>query len=174
MKKQVLPAEEAAKQADLSKHKDHFPNTAVPPIGTARIYALLYGTANYIIGCRRYPFRIHAASEERVFYPALLTATPALRWFALAGSHEHENLDTTLDKLLGRRPGDDEYRVIVKVARDRVEMHARDEEEGEILPLVSKEFDIAQLDRLGAEMLAEQARIRPHILRLAGMPARAA
>ena len=45
LKKQGVSPEEAAKRADLSKHKDHFPNTAVPPIGTARIYALLDGTA---------------------------------------------------------------------------------------------------------------------------------
>jgi glyoxylase-like metal-dependent hydrolase (beta-lactamase superfamily II) len=45
LKKQGVSSEEAAKRADLSKHKDRFPNTAVPPIGTARIYALLDGTA---------------------------------------------------------------------------------------------------------------------------------
>jgi len=44
LKKQGVSAEEAAKRADLIKHKDHFPNPAVPPIGTARIYALLDGT----------------------------------------------------------------------------------------------------------------------------------
>jgi glyoxylase-like metal-dependent hydrolase (beta-lactamase superfamily II) len=45
LKKQGVSSEEAAKRADLGKHKEHFPNTAVPPIGTARIYALLDGTA---------------------------------------------------------------------------------------------------------------------------------
>ena len=76
--------------------------------------------------------------------------------FALAGPHEHETLDTTLDKLLGRQPGDDEHRgASCKVARDLFEMHARDEEEADILPLVAKRSTPAELDRLGAEMLAE-------------------
>jgi glyoxylase-like metal-dependent hydrolase (beta-lactamase superfamily II) len=45
LKKQGVPAEEAAKRADLSKHKERFPNPAVPVIGVQRIYALIDGTA---------------------------------------------------------------------------------------------------------------------------------
>src|SRR5688572_4921267 len=45
LKKQGVPAEEAAKRADLSKHKPRFPNPAVPLIGVQRIYSLIDGTA---------------------------------------------------------------------------------------------------------------------------------
>jgi len=45
LKKQGVSAEEAAKRADLSKHKERFPNPAVPLIGAQRIYALIDGTA---------------------------------------------------------------------------------------------------------------------------------
>ena len=45
LKKQGLAAEEAAKRADLSKHKERFPNPAVPVLGAQRIYALIDGTA---------------------------------------------------------------------------------------------------------------------------------
>jgi glyoxylase-like metal-dependent hydrolase (beta-lactamase superfamily II) len=45
LKKQGVSAEEAAKRADLSKHKERFPNPAVPVIGAQRIYALIDGTA---------------------------------------------------------------------------------------------------------------------------------
>ena len=45
LKKQGVPAEEAAKRADLSKHTERFPNPAVPLIGVQRIYALIDGTA---------------------------------------------------------------------------------------------------------------------------------
>jgi glyoxylase-like metal-dependent hydrolase (beta-lactamase superfamily II) len=45
LKKQGVSAEEAAKRADLSKHKGRFPNPAVPVIGVQRIYALLDGSA---------------------------------------------------------------------------------------------------------------------------------
>ena len=45
LKKEGVPAAEAAKRADLSKHKERFPNPAVPLIGVQRIYALIDGTA---------------------------------------------------------------------------------------------------------------------------------
>ena len=118
--------------------------------------------------------RIHARAEERVFYEALRTRSAQLKWFSLAGPHEHEVLDTTLDKLLVRRPGDDEYQVIVHVAHDLFVMHAVDEEEADILPLVDQELDAAELESLAADMLAEEARVRPQVLRLVGMPLRAA
>ena len=112
--------------------------------------------------------RVHARAEERVLYEALRTHSAQLRAFALAGPHEHEVLDTTLDKLLVRRPGDDEYRVIVKVARDLFEMHARDEEEADILPLIAAELSDDEQIALASDMVAEEARIRPQILRLVG------
>ncbi len=45
LKKEGVSAEEAAKRADLTKHKDHFPiqGPGVPPIAATRIYALLDG-----------------------------------------------------------------------------------------------------------------------------------
>jgi hypothetical protein len=118
--------------------------------------------------------RIHARAEERVFYEALRTRSAQLKSFALAGPHEHEVLDTTVDKLIVRSPGDDEYQVIVRVAHDLFVMHAVDEEEADILPLVDQELDDDELESLAADMLAEEARIRPSVLRLVGMPLRAA
>ena len=41
LKKQGVSAEEAAKRADLSRHKERFPNPAVPLIGVQRIYTLI-------------------------------------------------------------------------------------------------------------------------------------
>jgi hypothetical protein len=118
--------------------------------------------------------RIHSMAEERVVYEALLHGPPSLRAFALAGPHEHEDLDTTLEKLLVHPAGDEEYTVLVKVARDLFEMHARDEEEGEILPAMQELLPEAELWALATAMLAEQAHVRPQVLRICGMPARAA
>jgi hypothetical protein len=103
--------------------------------------------------------RIHSRAEERVVYETL-RSHPKLKMFALAGPHEHENLDTTLDKLLVRHPHD-EYRMIVGVARDLFTMHARDEEEAEMLPAMRQCMSADELLALGSEMLAEQDRIRP-------------
>jgi hypothetical protein len=118
--------------------------------------------------------RLHARAEEKVVYEALRTASPALKAFALAGPHEHENLDTTLEKLLVRQPRDEDYQVIVKVARDLFDMHARDEEEADILPLMREALSESDLRALAEDMRAEQTRIRPQILRVVGMPSRAA
>ena len=43
LKKQGVPAAEAAKRADMSKHKERFPNPNVPAIAAERIYALIDG-----------------------------------------------------------------------------------------------------------------------------------
>ena len=43
LKKQGVSAQEAAKRADLSKHKERFPNPAVPLLAAQRIYALIDG-----------------------------------------------------------------------------------------------------------------------------------
>jgi cyclase len=47
LKKQGVPAEQAAKQVDMTKHKDHFPiqGPGIPPIAATRIYDLLDGKA---------------------------------------------------------------------------------------------------------------------------------
>jgi hypothetical protein len=114
--------------------------------------------------------RVHNSSEERVVYEMLkLSSAPRLRAFALAAPHEHETIDITLDKLLVHRPGD-EFAMIVKVAHDLFEMHAIDEEEAEILPLMTEVIPPAERARLGAAMLAERARIRPAVMRLVGLP----
>lgn len=119
-------------------------------------------------------FRIHALAEERVVYAALREQPPPLKPFALAGPHAHEDLDTTLDKLFVHRPEEDEYEVIVRVARDQFDVHARDDEEGVILPAMTRTMSAKQLARLARDMLEEEARIRPYILRLVGIPASAA
>jgi len=64
--------------------------------------------------------------------------------------------------------------VIVRVARDQFDVHARDDEEGVILPAMTRTMSARQLARLARDMLEEEARIRPYILRLVGIPASAA
>ncbi len=117
--------------------------------------------------------RVHARAEERVLYEVLRTCPGPLKAFALAGAHEHEMLDITLDKLLVQRPSE-ELEVIVRVARDLFEMHARDEEETDVLPLVREAFGDDERIAIGRDHVAEKARIRPQIERFVVIPARAA
>lgn len=117
--------------------------------------------------------KLHARAEERVFYEVLRTCPGPLKAFALAGPHEHEMLDITLDKLLLQRPSE-ELGVIVRVARDLFAMHARDEEETDLLPLVATALSPEVLRALGRDLIAEKVRLRPQIERMVPVPARAA
>jgi hypothetical protein len=117
--------------------------------------------------------RVHSRAEERVVYELLRTQVPVLKSFALAGPHQHEMLDITIDKLLWHAPGE-EMAVLVRVAHDLFEMHARDEEEGEVLPKMREVMRPEELAALVRDLANEKARILPMIERLAGVPARAA
>lgn len=117
--------------------------------------------------------KLHTRAEERIVYEVLRTCPGPLKAFALAGPHEHEMLDITLDKLLVQRPSE-ELGVIVRVAHDLFEMHARDEEEADILPLVEQMLSIDERRALGRDLIAEKLRIRPQIERMVAVPARAA
>ena len=115
---------------------------------------------------------VHSRAEEHVLYD-VLRSVPQLKAFALAGPHEHETLDITLDKLLSHAPGE-ELVVLVRVAHDLFEMHARDEEDAEVLPLMRELLRPEELAALARDLAAEKARIRPAIERFCGIPARAA
>lgn len=117
--------------------------------------------------------RVHALAEERVLYQLLADRLPGLRSFALAAPQVHENLDTTIDKLLGAVPGD-ELATLVGVAHDLFEIHARDDEEGEVLPVVRERLSAGELAALAGTLAAEKARLRPRVERGAGSSARAA
>ena len=117
--------------------------------------------------------RVHALAEERVLYPLVTSRLPNLRSFALSAPQLHENLDTTIDKLLVPVPGD-ELATLVGVAHDLFELHARDEEEGEVLPVLRERLSREELATLAGALAAEKARLRPRVERAAGSPARAA
>lgn len=117
--------------------------------------------------------RLHARAEERVVYEALRTQIAPLKSFALAGPHEHETLDITIDKLLGHPPGE-EMAVLVRVAHDLFEMHARDEEEADVLPRLRDVMRAEELAALARDLADEKARILPAVARSAGIATRAA
>ena len=116
--------------------------------------------------------RVHAVAEERVVYACLDRLAP-LRGFALAAPQVHANLDTTIEKLLAQHPGDQLAR-FVHVAHDLFEAHAREDEEAELLPALREVLAAKELAALAAELVAEKARLRPQIERVAGLAARAA
>lgn len=117
--------------------------------------------------------RLHAYAEEHTVYEVLRSRSGPLKAFALAGPHEHETLDITVDKLLGQPPGE-ELAVLVRVAHDLFEMHARDEEEADVLPVIRAVLGAEELAALARDLADEKARLRPRVERMAGLLARAA
>lgn len=115
--------------------------------------------------------KIHAKAEERVFYEAIHTASPQLRELALEAPYEHQALDMIVDKLVLHRPGA-ELKAILHVCTGLFEHHARETEERVMLPAAAQVLAQAERVRLGRDMIAEKARIRPQVERLVGPPAR--
>lgn len=115
--------------------------------------------------------KTHAKAEERVLYDAMRTSTDQLRERALEGPYAHQALDMMLDKLVLHRPGP-ELRAILKVCKGLFQQHARDEEEGAVLPALAAALPASQREQLGQAMHAEKLRLRPQIERLVGPAAR--
>lgn len=91
----------------------------------------------------------HATIEEKIFYPAAYAnATQELLAEAV---EEHLAAKRLLADLLSMSPRDDQFDAKVKVLKEQIEHHVK-EEEGKLFPKVRQELDQAQLEALGAQM----------------------
>lgn len=110
--------------------------------------------------------RLHAKSEEAALYEALEVSRKDLRDFSLEGTNEHECLDLMLEKLLTTPPGKDgELKAVLKVCKDLIEHHGKQEEEQELFPKLRKVFSKDELMAMASVMQAEKERLRPRIER---------
>lgn len=94
--------------------------------------------------------KTHAQLEEEVFYPAFKAAvedTDAVDMFYEA-AEEHHVVDMVLPALKAANPKSPEYSAKVKVLKELIEHHIR-EEEGEMFAKARQVFDDAQLRELG-------------------------
>lgn len=110
--------------------------------------------------------KTHALALERVLYTALLAAGDEPAVFALRGPHEHHALDVIVDKLLALRPGP-ELAAALAVARRLFEQQAAVEER-ELLPVIARALPADERDQLARDLVAEQRRLRPRLLRQVG------
>jgi hemerythrin-like domain-containing protein len=105
--------------------------------------------------------KLHSKAEERALYTALEVAKKDLRDFALEGYLEHDALDATLDKLAALEPGEDgEFKAALTVCKEMLEHHGKEEEEGELFPMLEKTFSKDELIALGQTMMAEKENLR--------------
>lgn len=91
----------------------------------------------------------HATIEERLFYPAAYAKkTKELLTKAV---EEHLAMKRIIADLIGMAPDHGNFDAKVKVLKEQVEHHVK-EEESELFKAARKEIGAVELDRLGVEM----------------------
>ena len=95
----------------------------------------------------------HATIEEHQFYPAVLAART--EDMLLESTEEHLAIRRVLADLLELAPDDEHFDAKLKVMKEQVTHHAREEEEEKLFPLVERMLSVEELEGLGAEMLRE-------------------
>lgn len=94
---------------------------------------------------------VHARIEEEVFYPRVRKAGEEEKDEVLEGLEEHKLIKELVAELEGMTPEDETFDAKVKVLKEQVEHHVK-EEEGEMFPRVRKAIKEAELIRLGGEL----------------------
>jgi hemerythrin superfamily protein len=97
----------------------------------------------------------HARVEEEVFYPAFDQAArdDDDKELVLEAGEEHKQVKTLLAELEGLDPDDETFDAKMKVLKDNVEHHVK-EEEGEMFPHAQKQLGSEELDELGSRISA--------------------
>ena len=98
---------------------------------------------------------VHAAIEEKIFYPAVRDEVPALEDDILESLEEHHGVKWTCLELTKMDPSDERYDAKVIVLSEHVNHHVK-EEEDEWFPKVRQAMSRTRLAELGDAM--EQAK----------------
>jgi hemerythrin superfamily protein len=96
---------------------------------------------------------VHAAIEEKHFYPAAKSAET--EDMVLEAAEEHLSVKRIIADLLKLSPRDEDFAPKVKLLQEQVEHHVEEEEE-ELFPKVKRALDAETLDALEQEMTATQ------------------
>lgn len=94
----------------------------------------------------------HSEIEEKLFYPSVM-ADPTCRML-IEATEEHLAVKRLLADMLALDAKDAHWDAKLKVLKESVHHHAREEEEAKLFPLVRKLMTADQLAGLGNEMLA--------------------
>lgn len=100
---------------------------------------------------------VHTAIEERLFYPA--TKSARTEDLLLEAVEEHLGAKRLLADMLDADVEDQAFDAKVKVLKEQVEHHVR-EEEVELFPKVSELFAEQKLEELGERLLELAAKVR--------------
>jgi hemerythrin superfamily protein len=99
---------------------------------------------------------VHAAIEEHQFYPAVKARRT--EDILLEALEEHLGIKRVLADLLETDAADETFDAKIKVLKEQVEHHAKEEEE-DLFPKVKKVLGKEDLEALAQNMLAEQVEL---------------
>ena len=94
----------------------------------------------------------HSTIEEKLFYPSVLTDQTAED--LLESTEEHLAAKRVLADMLELEPDDEHFRAKMHVLKEQVLHHAREKEEGKLVPVVEKMLSADERAALGNELLA--------------------
>jgi iron-sulfur cluster repair protein YtfE (RIC family) len=95
---------------------------------------------------------VHATIEEEIFYPAVKKArSEHLKDEVREGYEEHKQIKSLLAQISSITPADETYDMKIKVLKEDVEHHVKDEE-GEMFPDAQKFLGESRLVELGAHL----------------------
>jgi hemerythrin-like domain-containing protein len=102
-------------------------------------------------------FAAHGEIEEKIFYPAVYVGQ--LKDKLQEAVEEHLAAKRVAADLLEMEPSDEQFEAKMTVLKELIEHHV-EEEEGELFPLVRKNFAREELDALGEQMEQMFARLQ--------------
>jgi hemerythrin superfamily protein len=95
---------------------------------------------------------VHATIEEEIFYPAVKKArSEHVKDEVREGYEEHKQIKSLLAQISSITPADETYDMKVKVLKEDVEHHVKDEE-GEMFPDAKKFLGEKRLMELGSQL----------------------
>jgi len=94
----------------------------------------------------------HATMEEKIFYPSVMSEET--QDLLLESTEEHLAAKRVLADLLALDADDDRFDAKLTVLKEHVRHHAKDEEEGELFPMLRRQLSADERAGLGNEMLA--------------------
>ena len=107
---------------------------------------------------------VHATIEEEIFYPAVKKAREEHVQDEVREAYaEHQQMRNLIAQLARITPGDKTWEMKVKVLREDVEHHVK-EEEGEMFPDARKFLGEKRLVALGAELQARKQELEDNLL----------
>jgi hemerythrin superfamily protein len=103
---------------------------------------------------------VHATIEEEIFYPAVKKArSEHVKDEVREGYEEHKQIKTLLKEIASIRPTDEGYDMKIKVLKEDVEHHVKDEE-SEMFPDAKKFLGERRLVELGAELETRKQQLK--------------